>query len=408
MWKRVFAGVIALGVLVFSGRDQSSISGGSVELRQSVFQRNYKPDGFDSLVFSFDDYLKHVIDTSFSPGAAVAVVYKGEIVLLKGYGYRKFGMQDTVNIHTAFRIGSVSKGFASVLTGIMVHEGYLGWDDHVRTYIPDFRMKDTSATAKLTIRHILSHTSGFPEHTYTDMLDNGFSYECIKTTLGDVPLAAKPGQVYGYQNVVYSLIGDVLQNASGTDYNGLLHEKIFEPLHMHEASTDFATFNRSENSAFPHLRYGKSWKTRAKNDRYYSVSPASGINASASDMAQWLLALTGYYPEVISGQTIHDISQSNIPTPRKYAYRVNWKTLDRTSYGLGWRIFHYNNHDLIYHGGYVEGFRTEIAFDPSENIGVVVMFNSNTGIASHCIPRFFDQFYHLKPAQNAGNLLVNN
>lgn len=408
MWKRVCAGGFALVVAMFSGIDQSSISGGPGDSKESVFQRNYKPDGFDSLVFSYDDYLKHAVDTNFSPGAAVAIVCRGEIVLLRGYGYLKSGTHDSVNIHTAFRIGSVSKGFASVLTGIMVNDGYLNWDDHVRTYIPDFRMKDTAAASQLTIRHILSHTSGFPEHTYTDMLDNGFTYDCIKTTLGDVPLAAKPGKVYGYQNVVYSLIGDVLQNATGTDYNTLLREKIFVPLHMNEASSDFASFSNNENAAFPHLRYGHTWKVRSKNDRYYSVAPAGGVNASAADMAQWLLALTGYYPEVVSDRTIHDVSQSNIETPRKYAYKVNWKTLDRTSYGMGWRIFHFDNHNLIYHGGYVEGFRTEIAFDPVESVGIVVMFNSNTSFASHCVPTFFDRYYHLKPTSGSPSFLVNN
>ncbi len=93
-------------------------------------------------------------------------------------------------------------------------------------------MKDTSYASQLTIRHILSHTSGFPAHTYTDMLDNGFAYDDIKTSLANVPLIAKPGQVYGYQNVVYSLIGDILLKATGIDYNNLLKQKIFNPLQM--------------------------------------------------------------------------------------------------------------------------------------------------------------------------------
>jgi beta-lactamase class C len=138
------------------------------------------------------------------------------------------------------------------------------------------------------------------------------------------------------------------------------------------------------------------------------VSPASGVNASASDMAQWLLALTGYYPEVISGRTIHDISMASIETPRKYTYLANWKTLKKTSYGLGWRIFEFHNHNLIYHGGYVEGFRTEIAFDPSEGVGIAVMFNSNTPMASHCIPYFFDQYYNLQTAGTPETLFVEN
>jgi beta-lactamase class C len=181
-------------------------------------------------------------------------------------------------------------------------------------------MKDTSCATQMTIKHILSQTSGFPNHTFTDLLDNGYQYENIKSSLSGVALAAKPGQIYTYQNVVYSLIGDILQKTTGEDYNHLLQDKIFVPLRMNEASTDFGSFCNNPNTALPHLRYGSSWKAKPKNDRYYSVSPASGVNASASDMAQWLLALTGYYPEVIPEQAIRDISTACIETPRKSAY----------------------------------------------------------------------------------------
>ncbi len=407
MWKRILVGSFVLMIVMFGCYDLGSINGGPTYLKNAIFYTNYKPSGFDTLVLSYDEHIRHLVDSFQSPGAAVAIVYKGEIVLLKGYGIKKVGGVDSVDIHTAFRLGSVSKGFAAILTGILENEGYVSWDDPVKKYLPSFQMKDTSSASKLTIRHILSHTSGFPAHTYTDMLDNGFDYDDIKESLANVPLISKPGQVYAYQNVVYSLISDVLLKATGIDYNSLLKQKIFDPLQMHEASTDFATFNNSPNSAFPHMSSGRGWKAKAKNDRYYSVSPASGVNASATDMAHWLLGLTGYYPEVITPNTIHDISMATIQTPRKYAYRVNWtSSLEKTYYGLGWRIFQFNHHEVVYHGGYVEGFRTEIAFDPAQSIGVVVMFNSNTPAASHCIPDFFQKYYSLQQIQKPESIFA--
>jgi beta-lactamase class C len=347
----------------------------------------------DSIVVAYDEYLMHAIDSMKSPGAAVALVYKGEIILLKGYGVKKAGEMDSVDLHTAFRLGSVSKGFASILTGIMVEEGFLGWDDRVKGYLTDFSMKDTASANHLTVRNILSHTTGFPEHTYTDLLDNGFDYEKIKGSLACVSTTAKPGQVYSYQNVVYSLIGDVLYSASGEDYNNLLQDKIFNPLNMQDASTDYTSFYYNPNTAMPHVRKGTTWKAEPKNNRYYSVSPASGVNASASDMAKWLLALTGYYPEVLHEKTIEEITRHVIETPRKLAYRRNWKSLEKTYYGLGWRVFNLNGRDIVYHGGYVEGFRSEIAFDPESKIGIAVLFNSNTPVASQCVPRFINSFF---------------
>lgn len=403
MLKRFVTGIFAILIFSFSALELGSVTDGAYESKSSAFVSSSKPVHLDSLVITFDQYMQNAVDSLKSPGAAVALVYKGEIVLLKGYGVKRSGGTDSVDAHTVFRLGSVSKGFASVLTGIMVEEGSLDWDDHIQRYLNDFTMKDTSAASHMTVRNILSHTSGFPEHTYTDLLDNGHDFEEIKRALAGVATIAKPGQVYGYQNVVYSLIGDVLNKVTGKDYNNLLQEKIFQPLNMRDASTDFPSFYYNPNTAMPHLRAGASWKVKPKNDRYYSVSPASGINASASDMAKWLLALTGYYPEVVDKKTIEDVSFQTIETPKKSAYQRNWKSLERTYYGLGWRVFHLKEHEVVYHGGYVEGFRSEIAFDPESKIGIVVLFNSNTQVAAQCVPLFVTSYFNTcLPAAQAG------
>jgi len=408
MWKSIYAGVLVLIIILFSSLDLGSVTDDSSESFNLASQRSFSPRVFDSIAYSYDEYLRHAVDSFKSPGAAVAIVYKGDLILVRGYGVKKAGSSDSIDLHTAFRIGSVSKGFASILTGILVDEGYLSWDDHIKAHLKDFHMRDTSSASQLTVRHVLSHTSGFPIHTFTDMLDNGFNYDQIKTNLANVQTVAKPGQVFSYQNVVYSLIGDVLQDATGEDYNRLLQEKIFTPLKMSEASADFISFSNNLNSAFPHVRSGNTWKTKPKNNRYYSVSPASGINASASDMAQWLLALTGYYPQVVSQNNIHEISRAFIETPKKSAYRKNWRSLEKTSYGLGWRIFNYDNHELVYHGGFVEGYRAEIAFDPEEGVGIAVLFNSNTPVAAQCIPHFFDILFSNLPKAAPHTEFANN
>jgi len=407
MWKRFGSGVLLSILFLGSAVDLGSVTDESFDPKNSASLADYKPTALDSLIMAYDEYLQHAVDSLKSPGAAVALVYKGEVVLLRGYGVKQYGSNDSVNSNTAFRIGSVSKGFASVLTGIMVEEGYLDWNDRVKRYLTDFRMRDTASASQITVKHILSQTTGFPNHTFTDMLDNGYNYENIKPSLSGVPLAARPGQIYTYQNVVYSLIGDILEKSTGKDYNNLLHDKIFVPLNMNEASTDFKSFCNNANTALPHLRAGANWKAKSKNDRYYSASPASGINASASDMAQWLLALTGYYPEVVPENAIREISTACIETPKKSAYHRNWKSLEKTCYGLGWRIFTTGNHNIVYHGGYVEGFRAEIAFDPETKIGIAVMFNANTPMASQCIPRFFDMVMTKIPAAQPVKYAVN-
>ncbi len=354
---------------------------------------------FNNLLAEFDDYVQQSVDNEFSPGAAIAVVYRGSIVLLKGYGVKEAGKNEKIDAHTVFRLGSVSKGFASVLSGLLVNEGYFNWDDPMITYMPDFSIQDTSFIDRLTIRHILSHTSGFPVHAYTDLLDAGVPYEKIKESLSEISIYYPPGKVYAYQNVIYSMIGDVMKQASGKTYYELVRENIFSPLKMTDASVDYLSMLHNSNTAIPHLKVRSGWRSIPLNDRYYSAAPASGINASASDMAQWLLALTGNYPEIIPQQTIDKVTELNIRTPLLYNYRGTWKGLQKTSYGLGWRIFSFKDRNIIYHGGYVEGYRAEIAFDPVADLGIVALFNANTSFASSCIPRFYDMFFECEEDQ---------
>ncbi|MBN2482193.1 MAG: beta-lactamase family protein [Bacteroidales bacterium] len=385
--------VSVLLVLLLSTLNMGSITDGLYFSEKSDLYFNKFQNRFDNLIFNFDHYIQQSVDNSLSPGAAVAIVYRGSILLLKGYGVKETGTDEKIDTHTIFRLGSVSKGFASVLSGIMVREGYLNWDDCLLNHIPDFRLRDTSYVSQLSIRHILSHTSGFPVHAYTDMLDAGIPYEKIKELLNGISIHYRPGAVYAYQNVIYSLISDVLQQVSGKTYNELLREKIFSPLNMMYASSDYTAMVQNNNTALPHLSTKSGWKSRPLNDRYYSVAPASGINASASDMAQWLLALTGNFPDIIAHQILEEVTEINIHTPLLQTYRSTWNGLQNTSYGLGWRIFRFMDHDIVYHGGYVEGFRTEVAFDPVEEMGIAVLFNANTSFASSCIPLFYEMLF---------------
>ena len=108
MLKRILVGVFIFTIFAFSTLDLGSATDGPYESESSLFVRRPKPFGLDSLVFAYDNYLKNAVDSMKSPGAAVALVYKGEIMLLKGYGVRKYGEHDTIDTHTAFRLGSVS------------------------------------------------------------------------------------------------------------------------------------------------------------------------------------------------------------------------------------------------------------------------------------------------------------
>jgi len=347
----------------------------------------------EGLIRHYDDYIGSSVAENASPGAAVAIAYNGEIRLLKGYGVKKEGSADPVDIHTAFRIGSVSKGFAGVLTGIMARENMVSWDDKVAAYLPDFHHYDAATFNKLTLKNILSQSSGFPTHTFTDLLDDNIPYCQILEQLKSVPFCAKPGQVYSYQNVVFSLVDEVLKNTSGKDYAYLLREKILYPLQMKDASSEYVSLIMSGNYASPHLRTRDSWLPIENNPRYYATIPASGINASIADMAQWLLALTGAKPDVIAPDVLEEVFEPVIDIPIKRSIKKAWGNADEFSYALGWRVIRIGDKTIVFHLGHVQGFLAEIGFCPEDQVGIVMLFNSNTHFNNDLLPSFFENLY---------------
>jgi beta-lactamase class C len=344
------------------------------------------------LLNEYDNRILNLFVEANTPGAAVAVVHDSSIVFLKPYGVKKAGASDSIDVNTVFRIASVSKCFAAFLTGTLVEDSVFRWDNHIVDYVPGFSLKSPEETKRLCIRNVLSHTTGLPYHAYTNMVEEGISLDTMLSWLKKVNLVSKVGDEYSYQNVAYSLISPVIKAATGKTYENVMRERVFEPLKMKTASIDYASIMQNPNVASPHMRRSRRWKPAKITDTYYNVAPAGGINASISDMAQWMIALLGNREEVISKSTL---SQLYSPVVRARSKNRNYGRMHRLSdsfYGLGWRILYYPNDTLIYHGGYVNGYRSEVALNPKDKIAVCILANAPGELADNGIPLFFDLF----------------
>lgn len=327
------------------------------------------------------------------PGGAVVIVKEGRVIFQQGFGVKESGKTEQVDEHTVFRLGSVSKGFASVLAGVFVDEGLVNWDNAVSDYLEDFKLHDPEQTDRVQVKHILSHTSGLPRHAYTNLVEDGLSLDRIIPRLERVPLIAKEGEQLAYQNAAYSVIEKVLEAQTELDFDSLLQQKLFEPLGMINSSANYDSIRYSENKAYPHV-----WYSRAKgrvpvkiSKKYYNAISSGGINASASDMGQWLRLLTGYYPEIISEKTLNEIFEP-IATINNKRFSRYWDGVNKSHYGMGWRILDNEGQKIVYHGGYVNGYRSEIAFDPDNGIGICVLINANSSYPLQVIPGLFEHF----------------
>src|SRR5882762_1095321 len=128
---------------------------------------------WNQLLADYESYIREAIGNREAPGAAVAIVKDSSVLFLKGFGLSDAAEKDSVGVFSVFRLGSVLKSLASVLTAVLVQDSILSWDDQVIKYVPDFELKSKESTEQITIRHLLSHTSGLPYHAFTYAIDNG-------------------------------------------------------------------------------------------------------------------------------------------------------------------------------------------------------------------------------------------
>lgn len=351
-----------------------------------------KNPNLQQLLDEYETALEELIASSHTPGAAIAIVQDTSIIFLKGFGVKAKGTQDSVNTETVFRLASVSKCFAPVLTGILIQDSVLGWNDKVLHYLPDFALKSKEQTQELNLKHILSHTMGLPYHTYTNLIEEGADLHSMLFKLRDVNTIGKVGKVYSYQNVAFSLIAEVIQSATGKSYEQLMVDRIFKPLHMDHASISYDAIMKNTNVAQPHQHTRKGLAVTKISNTYYNAAPAGGINASAADMAQWIRAMLGNREDVVTTETLDEIFTPVVKAPSKNRNFRKWVRPTGSYYALGWRMLNFKTDTLYYHGGYVNGYRSELAIDRKHKIGICLLSNATGALADNSIPYFFNLY----------------
>jgi beta-lactamase class C len=281
---------------------------------------------------------------------------------------------------------------------MLIADSTLEPDKKVVDYLPGFKLQTAEHTQQVTLRQILSHTSGMPQHTYDDLVEQKIPLRQIIPKLQEVGRASQPGELYNYQNVMFSLLDTIVAAKSGKNYPAVLKEKIFTPFNMPDATAGFEPFAGNPNKALPHVWGRNGFRLLPLNDRYYSTLAAAGINASITDMSQFLLhVLNDTVPLMHMAKQI--CFEPQIRTRLSSGYFSQLEGVTYKAYGYGWRIIEYKDRRLAYHGGFVKGYRAEIAVCPEENVGIVFFSNSPNASAAKSVPLFLNQLFDFKDKQ---------
>ncbi|GAB3061887.1 serine hydrolase domain-containing protein [Stenotrophomonas tumulicola] len=324
------------------------------------------------------------------PGMAVAIVQGGRVLSARGYGVTDVNNPLPVDSHTVFRLASLSKAFAGTMAGLLVNDGTLRWDSKVTEYVPGFQLTTPEATERLTVADLLSHRVGLPYNAYDRDVEANADYYTLTHKLASTSLKCLPGECYAYQNVAFSLIGDVVYAASGSFYEQSVERRLFKPLGMDDASLGLAGIQASSRWARPHVRSRNGWVSLTPKPTYYRLAPAAGVNASASDMAQWLLAHTGHRPDVLPAPLLATLHSTLVSTPGEM--RSGWRRerLHSAGYALGWRNFDYAGHEVVFHAGAVQGYRGLVALVPERDLGIAILWNGESSLPSGLLPTVLD------------------
>jgi D-alanyl-D-alanine carboxypeptidase len=304
-----------------------------------------------------DDYIKTRTDEFNLPGLSLAVVRKGEIIKAEGYGLADRDRRIPAGPHTVYKIGSVSKQF--IATGIMllVQDGRISLDAAIRKYLDG----TPSSWAPITIRHLLTHTSGLVrESPAFSPFRNTTDAELIRA-LHAVPLRFKPGEKWEYSNSGYIALAEIIRGVTGQPWTEYLSQKIFAPAGMN------ATLPTNTSASVPLRAVGYTGKdNQRKADEWQALRASGAFLSTVLDLAKWDALL--YTDKILS-----DAARREMWT----VVRLNNGTTD--PYGLGWHVYSTRGRRQIWHGGGLPGFKSHFVRFVDDGLTVVVLANGDDG-----------------------------
>jgi len=307
---------------------------------------------------SVERYVRAELARQNIPGLSLAILRGDSVLLSRGYGYANVELRALASDSTIYQSGSVGKQFTAAAVVMLAEEGRLSLDDSITHYFP----KPPRAWRGITIRHLLTHTSGIPDYADSTLdLRRDYTEDQLVRLAAKMPLKFRPGERWSYSNTGYLLLGILIHRVTGAFYGEFLRDRIFAPAGM------TTTRIISEADIVPNRSAGyRLVDGKLQNQEW--VSPSLNTTADGSlyfsvrDLSRWAIALNH---KRVPSQAGLDSSWTPVRLNDGGTY----------PYGFGWGIEQQRGFRRIGHGGSWQGFRTSIERYPDFNLTVVVLSN---------------------------------
>ena len=326
--------------------------------------RDMPPDG--QVSDAVDDYIKKAMSRQHIPGLSLVVVRDGKVVKAKGYGLASLELGVPASPETVYELASATKPFVATAIMLLVQDGKIGLEDKVSKYLDE----TPEAWKSVTIRHLLSHTSGIKD--YSSDLRRAFPYDTSPEKFAQEVMRESlnfaPGKKWAYSNTGYVLLSMVVLKASGKSYDAFLQERVFKPLGMKATRRD-SPDEVVPNRAAGYLWVGGGGLRNADFLKYLMMNQGDGgILSTAPDLAKFDAALS-------TDRLLSAANRDVLWTPVKLN---DGKT---HGYGLGWFLGEVNGHKHVYHPGGSPGANTMISRYPDDRLTVIFLTNGGAAYA---------------------------
>lgn len=352
------------------------------------------------------DIVEEELEASGAPGAAVAVVHAGEVVLAEGFGVRNTDTGEAVDASTVFPLASLSKPVSATVVAAESAGGEVEWSTPVRDYLPWFALSDPRATDDVTVGDMFAHRSGLPEHAGDDLEDLGYDRPAILHGLRHLPLEQFRTS-YAYTNFGLTAGAEAVAVSAGTPWAELSRQRIFDPLGMTDTSFSNEDLLERGNRAVGHVRADPGsdesgdWVPADPARDPDAQAPAGGLSSSVSDMARWMAMVLAEGEGPGGAQVVPADALRQALTPQSVASPPQSAADRAGSYGYGFDISTTSSGRVqwSHSGAFTLGSATAMLMIPSLDLGIITLTNSApVGVPETINARFADYAQYGDPA----------
>jgi CubicO group peptidase (beta-lactamase class C family) len=302
---------------------------------------------------------------------SIALLRGSDTVVAKGYGFADAERKAPVTPRTVYRVGSVTKQFTAAAIMRLAEQGKLSVDDEITEYLPAYPVQGH----RVTIRHLLHHTSGIKTYTglpeWQKRMGEELPLDTVVALFAGLPFDFAPGERYAYNNSGYFLLGMIIERVSGQSYADYLRNEIYPRAGLRE--TRYCPNEPQQ----PNDAEGYATATPPAKSRPISMtSPyaAGALCSTAMDLVRWNRALAG-------GKVVSPASYQAMITPG----RLN--NGEETRYGYGLFMGSIGDRRSVGHGGGINGFISHLGSVPSDSLTVAVLVNTEVPLADQIAQR---------------------